>query len=308
MKIYSSITELIGNTPLVEVSSYSKSNNLNARLLVKLEMLNPAGSSKDRVALSMIESAEKEGKLTKDSVIIEPTSGNTGIGLSMVARAKGYKCIIVMPDSMSEERKLLMKVYGAQLVLTDGKLGMKGAVDKANELAKDIPNAFVAGQFENPANPEAHRRTTGAEIWKDTEGCVDIFVSCVGTGGTLSGTGEYLKSKNPSIKIVAVEPSSSPLISKGYAGAHKIQGIGANFIPKNLNQSIYDEVITVENEEAYEYARELVNKEGILVGISSGAALCVATKLAQREENKGKTIVALLPDSGERYLSTPNFI
>ena len=308
MKIYNSITELIGKTPLVEVSNFSSSKQIEARLLVKLESFNPAGSAKDRVALFMIEEAEKQGKLTSGSVIIEPTSGNTGIALASIARAKGYKCIIVMPDSMSEERRRLMKAYGAELVLTEGALGMKGAIDKANEIASSTEGAFVAGQFENPANPKAHRETTGPEIWEDTEGRVDIFVSCVGTGGTLSGTAEYLKSLNPQIKVVAVEPSASPLISKGYAGAHKIQGIGANFIPENLNKDIYDEVVTVTDDEAYAYAKALVNTEGIFVGISSGAALCAATKIAKREENKGKTVVAILPDSGERYLSTPNFV
>lgn len=308
MRIYKSITELIGNTPLFEASAFAKQNGLDARLLVKLEMFNPAGSAKDRVALSMITEAEKSGRLSKDSVIIEPTSGNTGIGLSAIARARGYKCIIVMPETMSEERKKLMKAYGAELVLTDGRLGMKGATEKALEIAKNTPNSFVTGQFENPANPKAHMETTGPEIWRDTEGCVDIFVSCVGTGGTLSGTGAYLKLQNPSIKVVAVEPSASPLLSKGQAGAHKIQGIGANFVPANLNREVIDEIVTVDDSEAYEYAKKLVESEGILVGISSGAALCAMAKIASRPENKGKTIVALLPDSGERYLSTPNFI
>ncbi len=308
MRIYKSITELIGNTPLVEISAFAKKNNLDARLLVKLEMLNPAGSAKDRVALSMINEAEKSGKLNKNSVIIEPTSGNTGIGLSAIARARGYRCIIVMPETMSEERKKLMKAYGAELVLTDGTLGMRGATDKALEIAKNTPNSFVAGQFDNPANPKAHFEATGPEIWRDTEGCVDILVSCVGTGGTLSGSGEYLKGQNPSIKVVAVEPSSSPLLSKGKAGAHKIQGIGANFVPENLNREIIDEIVTVDDDEAYKYAKMLVESEGIFVGISSGAALCAMAKIASRPENKGKTIVAVLPDSGERYLSTPNFI
>lgn len=308
MKVYNSITELIGNTPLVEASRFAKANDIDAKILVKLESFNPASSAKDRVALEMIEQAEKNGKITTGGTIIEPTSGNTGIGLSMVARTKGYKCVIVMPDTMSEERRKLMRAYGAELVLTDGKLGMKGAIDKANEIAKNIPDSFVAGQFENPANPDAHRKTTGPEIWRDTEGCVDIFVACVGTGGTLSGTGEYLKEKNPGIKVVAVEPSASPLLSKGYAGPHKIQGIGANFVPQNLNREIYDEIVTVDDKEAYEYSKKLVMTEGILVGISAGSALCAATKIAKREENKGKTIVVLLPDSGERYLSTPDFI
>ena len=308
MKIYQSITDLVGATPLLEVSRFAKENGIDARLLVKLEMFNPAGSAKDRVALSMIEDAEKSGRLQKGSTIIEPTSGNTGIGLCALARAKGYKCIIVMPETMSEERKMLMKAYGAELVLTDGALGMKGATEKALEIAKITPNSFVAGQFENPANPRAHYDTTGPEIWQDTEGCVDIFISCVGTGGTISGTGKYLKEQNPSVKVVAVEPSSSPLLSEGKAGAHKIQGIGANFVPDTLNREIYDEIVTVSDSEAYEYAKKLVESEGVLVGISSGAALCAMVKIASRPENKGKTIVALLPDSGERYLSTPNFI
>ena len=308
MKIYQSITDLVGATPLLEVSRFAKENGIDARLLVKLEMFNPAGSAKDRVALSMIEDAEKSGRLQKGSTIIEPTSGNTGLGLCALARAKGYKCIIVMPETMSEERKMLMKAYGAELVLTDGALGMKGATEKALEIAKITPNSFVAGQFENPANPRAHYDTTGPEIWQDTEGCVDIFISCVGTGGTISGTGKYLKEQNPSVKVVAVEPSSSPLLSEGKAGAHKIQGIGANFVPDTLNREIYDEIVTVSDSEAYEYAKKLVESEGVLVGISSGAALCAMAKIASRPENKGKTTVALLPDSGERYLSTPNFI
>lgn len=308
MKIYKSITDLVGATPLLEVSRFAKENGIDARLLVKLEMFNPAGSAKDRVALSMIEDAEKSGRLQKGSTIIEPTSGNTGIGLCALARAKGYKCIIVMPETMSEERKMLMKAYGAELVLTDGALGMKGATEKALEVAKITPNSFVAGQFENPANPRAHYDTTGPEIWQDTEGCVDIFISCVGTGGTISGTGKYLKEQNPSVKVVAVEPSASPLLSEGKAGAHKIQGIGANFVPNTLNREIYNEIVTVSDSEAYEYAKKLVESEGVLVGISSGAALCAMVKIASRPENKGKTIVALLPDSGERYLSTPNFI
>ena len=308
MKIYKSITDLVGATPLLEVSRFAKENGIDARLLVKLEMFNPAGSAKDRVALSMIEDAEKSGRLQKGSTIIEPTSGNTGIGLCALARAKGYKCIIVMPETMSEERKMLMRAYGAELVLTDGALGMKGATEKALEIAKITPNSFVAGQFENPANPRAHYDTTGPEIWQDTEGCVDIFISCVGTGGTISGTGKYLKEQNQSVKVVAVEPSSSPLLSEGKAGAHKIQGIGANFVPDTLDREIYDEIVTVSDDEAYEYAKKLVESEGVLVGISSGAALCAMVKIASRPENKGKTIVALLPDSGERYLSTPNFI
>lgn len=308
MKIYKSITELVGNTPLVELSSLSRKKEIDARILAKIELFNPAGSAKDRVALRMIEDAEKSGKLTTGSVIIEPTSGNTGIALAMIARAKGYECIIVMPDSMSEERRRLMRAYGADLILTDGKLGMKGAVEKAIEISKSTPNSFIPGQFDNPSNPEAHKSTTGPEIWQDTEGCVDIFVACVGTGGTLSGTAAYLKSKNPSIKIIAVEPASSPLLSKGYAGAHKIQGIGANFVPKNLDTNIIDEIITVENEDAYKCAKELVQTEGILAGISSGAALSASIQIAQCPESKGKTIVTILPDSGERYLSTPEFI
>ncbi len=308
MKIYNSIADLVGKTPLVEISRFAKKHQISARLLVKLEMLNPAGSAKDRVALNMIESAEKDGKLTTDSVIIEPTSGNTGIALSAISRAKGYKCIIVMPDTMSEERRKLMLAYGAELVLTDGKKGMKGAVERANELASTISNSFIPSQFDNPANPEAHKSTTGPEIWQDTEGCVDAFVASVGTGGTLSGTGEYLKSQNPAIKVIAVEPSASPLISQGVSGAHKIQGIGANFIPKNLNSEIYDEIVAITDEESYAYARELSLTEGLFVGISSGATLCALTKIAQREEYKGKTLVAVLTDGGERYLSTPNFI
>ena len=308
MKIYSSITDLIGNTPLVEISRFARSNEINARLLVKLELFNPAGSAKDRVALSMIDEAQKSGRLTAGGTIIEATSGNTGIALAMVARARGYKCIIVMPDSMSIERRNLMRAYGAELVLTDGALGMKGATDKAIELSRQIPNSFVASQFDNSANPEAHKSTTGPEIWQHTDGQIDIFIASVGTGGTLSGTGEYLKSQSPDIRIIAVEPDASPLLSKGYTGSHKIQGIGANFIPENLNRDIYDEIITVTDDEAYEYARELVLTEGILVGISAGATLCAMTKIAKRPENEGKTIVALLTDSGERYLSTPNFI
>lgn len=308
MKIYNSITDLIGNTPLVELSSFVKANNINARLLVKLEMFNPAGSAKDRVALSMINEAEKSGKLTTGGTIIEPTSGNTGIALAMIAKARGYRCIIVMPDSMSLERRNLMRAYGAELVLTEGALGMKGAIDKAIALSGEIPNSFIPSQFDNPANPEAHKTTTGPEIWIDTDGEIDAFVACVGTGGTLSGVGEFLKSKNPSIQVIAVEPSASPLLSKGYTGSHKIQGIGANFVPQNLNREIYDEIITVDDGEAYKYAKELVATEGILVGISAGAALCAMVKFASRPENEGKTIVALLTDSGERYLSTPDFI
>ena len=306
-KIYSSITELIGKTPLVELSNIEKDLNLNARILAKLEYFNPGGSVKDRVAKNMIEMAEKEGKLKKGSVIIEPTSGNTGIGLSLVAAAKGYKTIIVMPDSMSKERQLLMKAYGAELVLTDGKKGMKGAIEKAEELNKTIENSIIAGQFTNPHNPKSHFETTGPEIFCDTDGNVDIFISGVGTGGTISGTGEYLKQKNPDIKVIAVEPFGSPILSKGKSGPHNLQGIGAGFIPETLNTNIYDEIITVKEEDAYISARLITQKEGILVGISSGAALYAAIEEAKREENKGKTIVVLLPDTGERYLSTKLF-
>lgn len=309
MKIYNSITELVGNTPLVDVSRFAKSEGVNARILVKLEAFNPTSSAKDRIAKQMIENAEKEGKLKTGGVIIEPTSGNTGIGLSAIATAKGYRCIIVMPDTMSLERRKLMSAYGAELVLTDGKLGMKGAIAKASELAGEIPNSFIPNQFENSANPEAHFNTTGPEIWRDTEGKLDYFVASVGTGGTFSGTARYLKQKvNSSAKMIAVEPASSPLISKGNAGAHKIQGIGANFVPKTMDTSIYDEILTATDDEAYDYAKRLVRTEGIFVGISSGAALAVATKIAKREQSAGKTIVVVLADSGERYLSTPDFI
>ena len=306
-KIYSSITELIGKTPLVELSNIEKDLNLNARILAKLEYFNPGGSVKDRVAKNMIEMAEKEGKLKKGSVIIEPTSGNTGIGLSLVAAAKDYKTIIDMPDTMSKERQLLMKAYGAELVLTDGKKGMKGAIEKAEELNKTIENSIIAGQFTNPYNPKSHFETTGPEIFCDTDGNVDIFISGVGTGGTISGTGEYLKQKNPDIKVIAVEPFGSPILSKGKSGPHNLQGIGAGFIPETLNTNIYDEIITVKEEDAYISARLIAKKEGILVGISSGAALYAAIEEAKREENKGKTIVVLLPDTGERYLSTKLF-
>ena len=309
MKIYNSITDLVGNTPLVEVSRFARSEGACARILVKLECFNPTSSAKDRIAKQMIENAEKEGKLKKNGVIIEPTSGNTGIGLSAIASAKGYKCIIVMPDSMSLERRKLMSAYGAELILTEGSLGMKGAIDKANELASQIPNSFIPNQFENEANPEAHFNTTGPEIWNDTDGKLDYFVACVGTGGTFSGTARYLKSeKGSNAKMIAVEPASSPLISQGKAGAHKIQGIGANFVPKTLDTSLCDEIMTATDEEAYEYAKKLVKTEGIFVGVSSGAALSVATKIARRKENKGKTIVVVLADSGERYLSTPDFV
>ena len=302
-----SILSLVGNTPLVELSNYEKENKLEAKLIAKLEYFNPAGSVKDRIAKAMIEDAEAKGLLKEGSTIIEPTSGNTGIGLSAIASAKGYKVIITMPETMSVERRNLIKAYGAQIVLTEGSKGMKGAIAKANELAKEIPNSFIPGQFENQANPKAHFETTGPEIWKDTEGKVDIFVAGVGTGGTISGVGEYLKSKNPNIKIIAVEPASSPVLSKGTPGAHKIQGIGAGFVPDTLNTKIYDEIITIENEEAFETGNKIAKTDGILVGISSGAAIKAATKVALRSENKGKTIVVLLPDTGDRYLSTPLF-
>lgn len=307
MKIYKKITDLIGNTPLLELANYGENNNLSATILAKLEYLNPAGSVKDRVAAAMISDAEKSGKLKKGSVIIEPTSGNTGIGLAAVAAAKGYKVILTMPDTMSVERRTLLKAYGAELVLTDGAKGMKGAIEKAEELAKETPNSFIAGQFVNPANPLAHKATTGPEIWNDTDGKVDIFVAGAGTGGTITGVGEYLKSQNPDIKVVAVEPSSSPVLSKGTAGAHGIQGIGAGFVPDILNTDVYDEIITVTEDDAYNAGRELAQCEGILVGISSGATLYAAGELAKRPENKGKVIVALLPDTGDRYLSTPMF-
>ena len=306
-KIYEKITELIGNTPLLKVGNYSKANDLDATILVKLEYFNPAGSVKDRIALAMIEDAEKRGLLTADSVIIEPTSGNTGIGLAAVAASRGYKTILTMPETMSVERRNLLKAYGAQIVLTEGSKGMKGAVDKADELAKETPNSFIPGQFVNPANPAIHRATTGPEIWNDTDGKVDIFVAGVGTGGTLTGVGEYLKEKNPNVKVVAVEPAKSPVLSKGTAGPHGIQGIGANFVPQILNTKIYDEIVTALESDAYAAAKALARTEGVLVGISSGAALHVATELAKRPENKGKTIVVLLPDTGDRYLSTPLF-
>ena len=307
MAIYQSALDLVGNTPLVEVNKFSKENNLNARLLVKLEYFNPAGSVKDRIAKAIIEDAEEKGKLKEGSVIIEPTSGNTGIGLAAVSASKGYRLIITMPETMSVERRNLMKAYGAELVLTDGAKGMKGAIAKAEELAEEIPNSFIAGQFVNPVNPATHKATTGPEIWNDTQGKVDIFVAGVGTGGTISGVGEYLKSKNPDVKIVAVEPASSPVLTKGEAGPHKIQGIGAGFVPDTLNTEIYDEIITVENDDAFVTGRAFAKAEGVLVGISSGAALWAANELAKRPENKGKTIVALLPDTGDRYLSTPLF-
>ena len=307
MAIYKKVTDLVGNTPILELGNYEEKNQLEATILAKLEYFNPAGSVKDRIAREIILDALETGKLTKDSVIIEPTSGNTGIGLASVAASLGIRIIITMPETMSVERRNLMKAYGAELVLTDGAKGMKGAIAKADELAKEIPNSFIPGQFVNELNPRAHKRTTGPEIWEDTEGKVDIFVAGVGTGGTVSGVGEYLKSKNPDAKIVAVEPATSPVLSKGEAGAHKIQGIGAGFVPDTLNTDIYDEVIPVENEDAFELGREVARTEGILVGISSGAALKAATELAKRPENKGKTIVVLFPDTGDRYLSTPMF-
>ena len=305
--IYKGTLGLIGNTPLVEPVNLEKELGLEATILVKLEYLNPAGSVKDRVAKAMIEDAEEKGILKEGSVIIEPTSGNTGIGLASIAAAKGYRAILTMPETMSVERRNILKAYGAEIVLTEGTKGMKGAIAKAEELAKEIPNSFIPGQFVNPANSKAHRETTGPEIWKDTDGNVDIFIAGVGTGGTLTGVGEYLKSKNPDVKIVAVEPATSPVLSKGTPGAHKIQGIGAGFVPEVLNTKVYDEVITIENEDAFTEGRAFAVSEGILVGISSGAALKAATILAKRPENKGKTIVALLPDSGDRYLSTALF-
>ncbi|QTQ11600.1 cysteine synthase A [Treponema parvum] len=305
--IYKSIDELIGNTPLLELSNIERDENLQARILAKLEYFNPAGSIKDRAAKSMLDDAEAKGLLKKGSVIIEPTSGNTGVGLSAIACTRGYRVIITMPETMSVERRNLMKAYGAELVLTEGAKGMKGAIEKAEELSKSIPGSFIPGQFKNPANPEAHKKTTGPEIWNDTEGKTDIFVAGIGTGGTISGTGEYLKSKNPKIKIVAVEPKDSPVLSEGRSGPHKIQGIGAGFVPETLDTKIYDEIVTVENEDAFETGRKLCRKEGILVGISSGAAVWAAISLAKRLENKGKTIVVILPDTGERYLSTPMF-
>ena len=307
MNIKKSLTELIGKTPLMELANYNLSNGLGATVLAKLEYFNPAGSVKDRVAAKMIDDAEKSGKLKSGATIIEPTSGNTGIGLAAVGASRGYKVILTMPDTMSAERISLLRAYGAELLLTDGKLGMSGAIDKANELAASIPGSFIAGQFTNPANPTAHYETTGPEIWNDTDGKVDIFVAGVGTGGTLSGTGKYLKEKNPSVKIIAVEPTSSPLLSEGRAGSHGLMGIGANFVPDTLDKDVYDEIITVTEEEAYAAGRALVSTEGVLIGITSGAALHAATLLAKRPENAGKVIVALLPDTGERYLSTPMY-
>lgn len=307
MKTYQTITDLIGHTPLLELTNTEKAEQLSATLLGKLEYFNPAGSVKDRIAKAMIDEAEAKGLLKPDSVLIEPTSGNTGIGLASVAAARGYRLVITMPETMSVERRNLMKAYGAELVLTEGTKGMKGAIEKANELAEQIPNSFIPSQFTNPDNPAAHKKTTGVEIWEDTDGKVDIFVAGVGTGGTISGVGAYLKEQNSNIKIVAVEPKASPVLSKGFAGAHKIQGIGAGFIPETLCTDIYDEIIAVENEDAFETGRKIARNEGVLVGISSGAAIWAAIQLAKRPENKGKVIVALLPDTGERYLSTPMF-
>ena len=307
MKVYDKILDTVGHTPLVELHNIEKKFDLRARLLAKVESFNPAGSVKDRIAKAMIEDAEEKGLINKDTVIVEPTSGNTGIGLSMVAASKGMRIILTMPETMSVERRNLLKAYGAELVLTEGAKGMKGAIAKAEELAKEIPNSFIPSQFTNPANPSVHYRTTGPEIYEDTEGNVDIFVAGVGTGGTLSGTGKYLKEKKPSVYVVAVEPETSPVLSKGTAGPHKIQGIGAGFVPETLDTSIYDEILPISNEEAFEKGRESARTEGLLIGISSGAALSAAIKLAKREENKGKTIVVLFPDTGERYLSTAMF-
>lgn len=307
MKVYKKITDLIGHTPLLELENIEKEEKLEAKIYAKLEYFNPAGSVKDRIAKAMLEDAEAKGVLKPGSTIIEPTSGNTGIGLASAAAAKGYKIIIAMPETMSVERRKLMKAYGAELVLTEGAKGMKGAIAKAEELAKEIPDSFIPSQFSNPANPAAHESSTGVEIWDDTDGTVDIFVAGVGTGGTITGTGKYLKSKNPNVKVVAVEPASSPVLSKGTAGPHKIQGIGAGFVPDTLDTKIYDEILPVENDDAFETGRRIAKTEGVLVGISSGAALYAAIQLAKRPENKGKTIVALLPDTGERYLSTAMF-
>ena len=307
MTIHKSVSELIGNTPLVELTNFEKNHNLDATILGKAELFNPAGSVKDRIAKAMVDEAVKAGKVNDDTVLIEPTSGNTGIGLAAIAAARGNRLIITMPETMSIERRNLMKAYGAEVVLTDGSKGMKGAIAKAQELAGEISNSFIPSQFTNPANPAIHEATTGPEIWRDTEGKVDILVAGVGTGGTVTGTGRYLKSQNPDVKVVAVEPAGSPVLSEGHAGAHKIQGIGAGFIPDTLDTSVYDEVIAVADEDAFETGRELASKEGLLVGISSGAAVWAASQLAQRPENKGKTIVAILPDTGERYLSTAMF-
>lgn len=306
-KIYKSLTELIGGTPLLELTQFEKDYQLEATMLAKLEYFNPAGSVKDRVAKSILDDAEQSGKLKPGGTIIEPTSGNTGIGLAAVAAARGYKLIITMPETMSVERRMLMKAYGAELVLTDGKKGMSGAIEKADELHREIPGSLIAGQFTNPANPKAHFETTGPEIYEDTDGKVDIFVAGVGTGGTVSGVGKYLKSKNPDVKVVAVEPATSPVLTKGKSGVHGIQGIGAGFVPDTLDTSVYDEVIAVEDADAYKFSRAVTASDGLLVGISAGAAICAGVQLARRPENKGKTIVVLLPDSGERYLSTPLF-
>lgn len=307
MRVFEKVTDLIGGTPLLELKNYEKANDLEATLLAKVEFFNPAGSVKDRIAKNMIDDAEAKGLLKPGAVIIEPTSGNTGIGLAAVAASRGYEIILTMPETMSVERRNLLKAYGAKVVLTEGAKGMKGAIAKAEELAAEIPGSFIPSQFANPANPEVHRRTTGPEIWADTDGKVDIFVAGVGTGGTITGVGEYLKSQNPNVKVVAVEPAGSPVLSKGTPGPHKIQGIGAGFVPDTLNTGIYDEIIPVENEDAFATGKALARKEGVLVGISSGAAVYAATQLAKRPENKGKIIVALLPDTGERYLSTPMF-
>ena len=307
MKVYQKITDLIGGTPLLELKNYEAAHDLSATVLAKLEYFNPAGSVKDRIAKAMLDDAEQKGLLHPDSVIIEPTSGNTGIGLASVAASRGYRIILTMPETMSVERRNLLKAYGAELVLTEGAKGMKGAIAKAQELAETTPHSFIPSQFSNAANPATHRATTGPEIWADTDGKVDIFVAGVGTGGTVSGVGEYLKSQNPNVKVVAVEPAGSPVLSKGVAGPHKIQGIGAGFVPETLDTEVYAEIITVENEDAFATGRELARKEGVLVGISSGAAVFAATELAKRPENKGKVIVALLPDTGDRYLSTPMF-
>ncbi len=306
-KISKSLTELIGKTPLLELSNYEKKNGLQAKIVAKLEYFNPGGSVKDRIALAMIDDAEQRGVLKADSVIIEPTSGNTGIGLASVAAARGYRIILTMPETMSVERRVLMRAYGAEIVLTEGAKGMKGAIARANELAAEIPHSFIPGQFDNPANPAIHKATTGPEIWDDTDGKVDIFVAGAGTGGTVTGVGEYLKSKNPNVKIVVVEPADSPVLSEGRPGPHKIQGIGAGFVPAVLNTGVYDEIIPVKNEDAFAVAREIGREEGLLVGISSGAAAWAATELAKRPENAGKTIVVILPDTGERYLSTALF-
>ncbi len=306
-KIYDSVTELIGNTPLLKANNFIKANNLGINLLAKLEYFNPAGSVKDRIAKAMIEKAEQEGKLKKNSVIIEPTSGNTGIGLASVAAARGYKTILTMPETMSVERRNMLKAYGAQIVLTEGAKGMKGAIEKAEELARKTKNSFIPSQFTNPANPAIHEATTGSEIWRDTDGAVDVFIAGVGTGGTITGIGHYLKKQNPNIKIIAVEPATSPVLSKGEAGPHKIQGIGAGFVPKTLDIAVYDEVLPIANEDAFTYARQFSQTEGVLVGISSGAAIAAAVNIDSRADYKGKTVVALLPDTGDRYLSTGLF-